>query len=167
MQSGRPRVKRIVDESSEDSDLIVDEPPAKRFFTRDDIEIGEEPGPNADIPRLEQWAVVNSVPPNMCPYRCPITYGACILRGTVTGHPEKEDGITIWTSPLLFQKKRLARTCSRWFRLGEPEKGFVEHMAKEGKEVWGAAKGVHSNPQHHFTPSATGEGWSSTLVFKD
>lgn len=168
MELERPRshAKRFLDEDSEDSESDAERPTPTRFFSRDDIEIGQEPGPGDDIPRLEQWACVNTVPPNLCPYRCPITYGVSILKGTVTGHPKKSDGDTIWTSPLLFQKKDLARTCSRWFRLGEPEKGYVEHMAKEGKGVWGAENGFHANPQHRFTPNET-NGWSSTPVFNN
>lgn len=168
MEPERPRehTKPLLDDSSEDSDnLFAEQPATKRFFSRSDIEIGEEPAVEDTLPLLEQWAVVNSVSPNKCPYKDPMVYGVAILKGRVTGHPEKRDGDTIWTSPLLFQKSNMARTCSRWFRLGTPETGYVEHMSKEGKDVWGNSKGVHANPQHLFTAKQDRTGWESKLAF--
>lgn len=168
MEPERPRAhaKRLLDDGSEESDdLFVEEPASKRFsFSRSDVDIGEEPKAEDTLPLLEQWAVVNSVSPNMCPYKDPMVYGVAVLRGTVTGHPVKRDGDTIWTSPLLFQKSNLARTLSRWFRLGTPDSGYVEHMTKEGKDAWGNPNGVHCNPQHLFTEKRDGTGWERKLA---
>lgn len=76
-------------------------------------------GPTADeiaaAPLLETW--------------CPQTGegGRPVLFGEVTGHPRLMDGAMITTSPLLWldEDRRLARTVSRWYRLGT---ALAEHI---------------------------------------
>lgn len=133
---------------SEDEELLA--PPPKK---KPRIDIGDEPSEDDKLPKLENWAVVNSPPDD--PYKDPYTFGTAILRGDVYGHPLKEDGHRIWTSPLLYQKKDLARTCSRWYRLGTPDEGYVAYMTKEGKEVK-SVEGTTANSHMKFEVNEEG-----------
>ena len=82
-------------------------------------------GPTADeiegAPLLDAW----------CPQP---SEGRLVLIGQVTGHPRIMDGM-IATSPLLWldEERRLARTVSRWYRLGTSLIEYL-HQSKKREE---------------------------------
>ena len=73
-------------------------------------------------PLLDAW----------CPQ--PGESGRLVLFGRVTGHPRLMDGDLITTSPLLWldEDRRLARTVSRWYRLGTSLTEYLERPTEDG-----------------------------------
>ena len=137
---------------SMESPSLFDEDEEQPKRSRKDIDVESLPT-EEDIPKLENWAIVNKAPQD--PYKDPATFGTAMLRGIVYGHPLKNDGKLIWTSPLVYQEKDLARTCSRWFRLGTPEEGFEAFMREQGMPPKNE-DGTLVNAHHHFTKDEQG-----------
>ena len=82
--------------------------------------LGRGEGPTADeiaaAPLLDGW------------HRTESYEGATVLVGFVSGHPRLRDG-TITTSPLVWLdvERGLARTVSRWYRIGRSLSDYLEH----------------------------------------
>lgn len=81
-----------------------------------------EPSTLADAPRIDRWcgAVVDDLP---------------ILVGVVTGHPRLRQGARCTTSPLvrIEPDEGWARTFSRFYRLGRPDRSCLTDLLAEGR----------------------------------
>ncbi|MEX1663479.1 DUF6634 family protein [Thioclava sp. 15-R06ZXC-3] len=76
----------------------------------------------ADAPLLQRW--------------CPIEEsGVPLLIGQVSGHPHLREGARVRTSPLmnLQPAKGWARSCNRFYNLGERDDGFLAELRKDGR----------------------------------
>ncbi|SFN22355.1 hypothetical protein SAMN05216224_10324 [Thioclava dalianensis] len=76
----------------------------------------------ADGPLLLRW--------------CPIKEnGAPLLVGQVSGHPHLREGARVQTSPLmnLQPTESWARSCNRFYNLGERDDGFLAELRKDGR----------------------------------
>jgi hypothetical protein len=76
----------------------------------------------ADAPLLQRW--------------CPIKEsGVPLLFGQVSGHPHLREGARIRTSPLMNMQpaKGWARSCNRFYNLGERDDGFLAELRKDGR----------------------------------
>jgi hypothetical protein len=81
-------------------------------------------------PTLENWSVVGSGNPYTAPER-----QRQRLAGTVTGHPDIEDGEGIRTSSIQEVQGRCVRTHNRWYNLGDPCPEYVEWCKAHGRHV--------------------------------
>lgn len=81
-----------------------------------------EPSTLADAPRIDRWcgAIVDELP---------------VLVGVVTGHPRLRHGARCITSPLvrIEPDKGWARTFSRYYRLGRPDRSCLTDLLAEGR----------------------------------
>ena len=81
-----------------------------------------EPIMLADAPRIDRWcaAVVDDLP---------------VLVGVVTGHPRLREGARTMTSPLIriAPGEGWARTLSRYYRLGRPDRAVLAALRAEGR----------------------------------
>ncbi len=82
--------------------------------------------------RIEEWAIVTTHPNS--PYRAP-ELGYRQLRGIVYGHPLKEDGSLILTSPIILTHKLFVATKSgHIYKLGQPNELYLAWLNKMGLE---------------------------------
>lgn len=79
--------------------------------------------------RLEKWAIKYYPNPYAAPENQPIR-----LEGVVYGHPRKEDGKEVVTSPIEKIDHDLRQVTTRTgtvYQLGKPEEGYRQYVLKE------------------------------------
>ena len=90
-----------------------------------------EARPNeCDMVVLENWSIMCRRSFN--PYEDPAVFGVRCLSGHVSGHPTLEDGQQVLSSAVLYISGSVARTVSRWYKLGTVDPHFVDYAEEHG-----------------------------------
>jgi hypothetical protein len=128
-------------------------------------EIGPVPTEADKIPEVSDWYLSTVKPDD--PYMCPSLGVGILCGGSVKHHPHLPDGDSISTTPLLYligtgPEKAYAKTVNRWYRLMQPEEGYVKFIEEGGKKIW-FPDGLHQNHNRTFKRKTNGDIQATVL----